>query len=224
MTRRYDEITFRRRLRNVLTADGLWSRMFSRGVLRSGVKPPVVLIFGGTPTGYQLLWTASFLASFLLPDQWLPGGVLVLPSIVLFAWPVIAIVVRKRAVKRCRPTEAAGFVTGVRGLAPEVPESFIMAAREALAAAYCVPVELIGHADTRRRIMALSALNQPIALEVIADICQREGIMWNYERMYAAAKPFKKLRPKNVAELVQVLHREMKTAQLVSGGSGPGAS
>ena len=42
MTRRYDEITFRRRLRDVLTADGLWSRMFSRGVLWSGVEPSSV--------------------------------------------------------------------------------------------------------------------------------------------------------------------------------------
>jgi hypothetical protein len=113
------------------------------------------------------------------------------------------------------PMEAGTFVTGVRGVAPEVPESFIMAAREALAAAYCVPVELIGHADSRRRIMALSALNQPIALEVIADICQREGIPWNYERVYAAARPFKKLRPANVAELVQALHREMHSAQIL---------
>lgn len=177
--RRYDELTFRRRLRDVLTAGGLWSRMFSRGMLQYGVEPPVPLMWGGTLIGYQLLWAASFLASFLVPDQWRPGGVLLLPFIVLFAWPVNAMVVRKRAVKRCRPTEAAGFVTGVRGVAPAVPESFIVAAREALAAAYCVRVELIDHADTRRRTMALSALNQPLAIEVIADICQREGILWN---------------------------------------------
>jgi hypothetical protein len=106
-------------------------------------------------------------------------------------------------------------VAGVRGVAPAVPESFIAAVRGALAEAYCTPIELIGHADTRGRIMALSVLNQPLALEVIADICRREGIPWNYERMHTAAASFKKLRPANVAELVRLLHQEMQSAQLV---------
>lgn len=214
--RRYDELTFRRRLRDVLTAGGLWSRMFSRGVLRSGIEPPVPLMWGGTLIGYRFWWFASFLASFILPGQRLIGVPLLVPAIFLFAGPIIAAVRRKIGIRNRRPMNATTFVAGVRGVAPEVPESFIMVAREALAAAYCVPVELIGHADTRRRTMALSALNQPLALEVIADICQREGIMWNYERMYAAAKPFKTLRPSTVSELVQLLHKEMQSAQLVT--------
>ena len=194
------------------------------------------LMWGGTLNGYRFWWFASFLATplligavgywFKLHGQPLPGGSwnLLLLLAVLLGGPALAVLKRKRGLEGRMPMEAGTFVTGVRGVAPEVPESFIMAAREALAAAYCVPVELIGHADSRRRIMALSALNQPLALEIIADICRREGMLCNYERMYAAAKPFKTLRPTNVAELVQVLHREMKTAQLVSGGGGPGAS
>ena len=207
MTRRYDELTFRRRLRDALGADKLWSRMFSRGILLSGVEPPVPLIWGGTIIGYRFWWFACFLVSFLVPAVY----PLLLPFLVLLAGPAIAFLRRRRKAKSQRSTDVTAFVAGVRGVAPTVPESFIAAAQGALAAAYCVPLELIGHA----RIMALSALNQPIAIEVIADICQREAIPWNYERMYAAARPFKKLRPANVAELVRLLHQEMQSAQLV---------
>ena len=199
MKRHYDELTFRSNLRDALNTDTLWSRMFSRGILImvSGVEPPVPLIWGGTLIGYRFWWFASFLASSPLlgsiaywlgsHGQRLPWVAPLVPFVILLAGPAVAAIRRKTEIRNRRPAEAATFVTGVRGVAPPVPESFIVAAREALAAAYCVPVELIGHADARRRTMALSALNQPIALEVIADICQREGIMWNYERMYAAA-------------------------------------
>jgi hypothetical protein len=211
MSPRYDEAMTSGDLKGVLAADKLLSRMIRRGSLRFGIRPPVPLMWGGTLIGYPYWWGASLLASLLLPAAY----PLLLPVIVFVGGPFLAILRRKHGIKGRRAVEATTFVAGVRDAAPAIPESFIIAAREALAAAYCIPVELIGHADTRRRTMALSSLNQPIALEVIADICQREGVPWNYERMYAAARPFKKLRPANVAELVQVLHREMKTAQLV---------
>ena len=211
MTRRYDEATTISKIKGVLAEDRPWSRRIRRGSLRIGTRPPVTLICGGTPTACQFCWCASFLASFLVPAVY----PLLLPSLVLFAWPAIALIKRRRSVKSRRPTDAAAFVAGVCGVDPAVPERFAQAARQALAAAYCIPVELIGSADTRRRIMALSALNQPLALEVIADICRHEGIPWSCERMYTAAAPFKKLRPANVAELVLMLHREMQSAQIL---------
>ncbi len=223
--RHYDESTFKRRLEDVLSANKLWGRMFRRGGLKSGIKPPVPLIWGGTLIGYRFWWFAPFLAClFFLSalDCWAnshgrpsPGGALLLPIAILFGGPVIAVIRRKRVIKSSGPTDPAAFAAGIRGTAPAVPERFAQAAREALAAAYCIPVKLIGSLDTRRRIMALSALNQPLAIEVIADLCRREGIPWNYERMYAAARPFKKLRPANAAELVRMLHREMQSAELL---------
>ncbi len=209
--RRYDEAATSSKIKGVLAEERPWNRRIRRGSLRIGIRPPVTLICGGTPTAYQFCWCASFLVSFLLPAVY----PLLLPFLVLFAWPAIAFIRRRCTIKSRRPTDATAFVAGVRGVAPEVPESFIVAVRGALAAGYCIPVELIGHVDSRRRIMALSALNQPLALEVIADICRREGIPWNYERMYTAAASFKKLRPANVAELVQALHGEMHSAQIL---------
>ena len=85
MTRRYDELTFRRRLRDALCADKLWSRMFSRGILLSGIDPPVPLIWGGTIIGYRFWWSACFLVSILVPAVY----PLLLPFLVLFAGPAI---------------------------------------------------------------------------------------------------------------------------------------
>lgn len=209
--RRYDGAATSTKIKGVLAEERPWNRRIRRGSLRIGIHPPVTLICGGTPTAHQFCWCASFLASFLLPAVY----PLLLPCLVLFAWPAVAFIRRRRTIRLLRPTDATAFVAGVRGVAPALQESFIVAVRGALAGAYCIPVELIGHADTRRRIMALSALNQPLALEVVADICRREGIPWNYERMYAAARPFKTLRPANVAELVQMLHREMRSAEVL---------
>jgi hypothetical protein len=217
---------FAKRLETLLVQNKRTVRSGQRGLLAASIRPRPPLLWGGARVRYLFWWGASLIASIALPGLvalWfnahgrpLPGGAfnLLLFIVVLFAWPVIAFVKRAREIKGRTPMEATAFEEGVRKMAPSVPAGFALAVRNALAAAYCVPVELIGYADTRQRSKALSLMSEPLAAEIIAQVCQSQGAKLDYERMRSAAEFFRTHRPSTVTELVILMHKEMLSAQL----------
>ena len=192
----------------------------------SPVRTP--LIWGGERARYAIWWGLMLIASIALPGTaalWfnshgrgLPGGAynLLLFVAVLLGWPCIAIVMRMREIRRKRRIEAAEFEVGVADIAAGVPAKFALAVRSALAAAYCVPAELIGYADTRRNVNLFTLINEPLAIEVIAHVCRTQGIQLDHKRLVSAAEGFTTHRPSNVRELIELLHKEMLSVQLIA--------
>jgi hypothetical protein len=148
----------------------------------------------------------------------LPGGAfnLLLFVAAVVGWPVLAFAKRVTRIRGGRPLDAAAFARGVRKAAPAISEQFALAVRNALAAAYCIPAELIGCVDSRRHIRALSVIYEPLAVEIVAQVCRDQSIESDARRLRAVAECLRTHRPSTVADLVELLHTEMASQQLVA--------
>jgi len=221
-----DDAVFAKRLEKLLAQTKQRIRSSQRGLLAASIRPRPPLLWGGAHVHFLFWWIATLIASVALPGIvafWfnsqgcpLPGGAynLLLPLVILFTWPIIAFLKRARQIRNRTPMEATAFKAGLRNAAHAIPEDFSLAVRNAIAAAYCVPVELIGYADTRRRSKAFSLMSEPLAVEIIADVCRSQGLRLDIKQLCLAAEFFRTHRTSTIAELIRLLHKEMLSTHL----------
>jgi hypothetical protein len=130
-------------------------------------------------------------------------------------WPVLAAFVRAREIDRRKPIDEDTFLSGVRDEDRSIEERSIIAIRRAIAAADCIPVELVGPKDSRACMNALSLMSKPLAIEVMADVCRltntRCDILW----LRSAEHHFRDSRPRTLAQLVQHLYHTMRAEALI---------
>jgi hypothetical protein len=218
-----------RQLNEVVYQRRVISRYTSRGRLSGFIRPRPPLIWGGTLAKFPIWWGACILGSLILPlseaiyfnlhGHPLPGGVLNVLLFVLttFGGPAIAIARRFASIRRRKEIGGQQFLREVCGRGTKVPGQFAIAARESLAASYCVPAELIGPDDSRNQCRSLSLLSEPLAVEVIAGICSLYPVEYDYPKMNAAAECFRRTKAKDIAELLQLLYKGMLNAGIAIG-------
>jgi hypothetical protein len=148
---RKDDAEFAKRLSELLRE----RRFLPRGLLRGGLclvtdsKTPG--IWGGVGERYPMWWLGAVFASVMLPGilaayfnahgRPLPGGAfnLLFFATAVLGWPAFTFWTRANRIRHKSRIDASVFVDGLHKLAPRVPDTFALAARHALAAAYSVP-------------------------------------------------------------------------------------
>ena len=210
------------RLQSLLAKHRRSARGAERQLLQACYKfKRPAFIWGGRLNRFKLSLYIALLASIALPGivaYWfnsrglpLPGGAwnLVLPLSVIIIWPVLAAFMRSREIGRRKPIDEGAFVSGVRSEDGAIDEDSILIIRRAIAAAYCIPVELVGPVDSRACMNALSLMSKPLAIEVMADVCRLTNTSFDILWLETAESRFRDARPRTVAEVVYLVYQTM---------------
>jgi len=210
-----------RHLNSLLAQSERTQRRRARSLLSGMVTPTLSLIWGGSYSPYRVWYailvvlTPLVICAVAALFNWygrpLPGGVysLILWIAVICIGPYAAHWMRRKEMRHRNSIDPNSFVEEMRRLAPDVPDAFSLSVRRALAAAYCVPVSLIGPTDTGRECNSLSVMSVPFALEIMADISRDLRLDLDYERLGSSAECFRKDRVSKMFELVNLLYVRM---------------
>lgn len=207
------------RFARFLAAPRNWKRWVRAGSLEA--RPPGIW---GRTNGPFALWciTSVILSPLLLPliaflfnrrGRALPGGgplALGVPLLVVAAWASAAVLIRKRELKRRQLVHVGDDVAEHEGL----PKRFADAVRRSVALAYRVPPDLISLRDTKRESRRFHLWADPLAIEVIADVCDAYGIAPDI-RVIDVAEKFRSTRPKDILELSRTLYETMRDSKLL---------
>ena len=167
--------------------------------------------------GYVLIKPCAAAFWFKSRGKPLPGGAwyLLLVLLVAISWPVLATFIRSREIRRRKPIGEDEFLIGISHKDGSIEKHAIITLRRAIAAAYCIPVELVGPEDSRKCMNALSLMCPPLAIEIMADGCRLSDINFEIKSLRSVEHHFRDFRPLSVAQLVHHINRTMKAEGLL---------
>ena len=215
-------------LDTLLRKRGQMGRIAERSLLQAcyKLKRPEYM-WGGRLNYFKLSFYVALLTSLAVPcvtafwfksrGQPLPGGAFYLLLVLLVAifWPVLATFIRSREIRRRKSISEEEFLIGISHEDGPIEKHAIITLRRAIAAAYCIPVELVGPDDGRKSMNAMSLMCPPLAIEIMADVCRLSNINFEIKSLRLVEHHFRDFRPISLAQLVHHIHSTMKAEGLL---------